>query len=325
MVNQTATDLDDLVSTSRVRALNALGMKEARAKQIMLEQQEARTGDENLTENSNETAQPATGSFPDLSESEVYNPISVQASDVSTVQQSQLRNEIPQRLEQQVFRDKLALQRLVFSNGLERASLPSNDQSSQYGYIGEPSLTTIQQEDYDQAQGFDPVAFTESQSMDMTQPNPIIQDNMQNIMQGTAHAGVNPSSDGLLGNIDDIRLSLNESANSDFAKAVDEVAQGHPLSQYVKVGTTPEVLKMLGLPDVRVTISGEVLHKVMQGKHNVTATTLKQLPSQINNPVAVMRSETQPNGYVVLTELIEQVDGDCGIAFKTNQARFRVN
>lgn len=309
MVNQTATDLDDLVSASRVRALNALGTEKARAKQIMLEQQEAKTGDENLADNLNETSQPATGSLSDLSEIEVYNPLSIQATDVSTGQQSQLRNEIPQRLEQQVFRDKLALQRLVFSNGLERASLPSNDQSSQYGYVGEPSLTTIQQEDYDQAQGFDPVAFTESQSMDMTQPNPIIRDNMQNIMQGTAHAGVNPSSDGLLGNIDDIRLSLNESANSDFAKAVDEVAQGHPLSQYVKVGTTPEVLKMLGLPDVRVTISGEVLHKVMQGKHNVTATTLKQLPSQINNPVAVMRSETQPNGYVVLTELIEQVDG----------------
>ncbi len=309
MINQTATDLDDLVSTSRVRVLNALGTEKARAKQIMLEQQEVKTGDENLTENLNETSQPATGSLSDLSESEVYNPISVQASDVSTGQQSQLRNEIPQRLEQQVFRDKLALQRLVFSNGLERALLPSNEQSSQYGYIGEPSLTTIQQEDYDQAQGFDPVAFTESQSMDMSQPNPLTQDNMQNIMQETAHNGVNPSSDGLLGNIDDIRLSLNESANSDFAKAVDEVAQGHPLSQYVKVGTTPEVLKMLGLPDVRVTISGEVLHKVMQGKHNVTATTLKQLPSQINNPVAVMRSETQPNSYVVLTELIEQVDG----------------
>ena len=309
MINQTATDLDDLVSTSRVRVLNALGTEKARAKQIMLEQQEAKSGNENLAENLNETSQPATGSLSDLSESEVYNPISVQASDVSTGQQSQLRNEIPQRLEQQVFRDKLALQRLVFSNGLERALLPSNEQSSQYGYIGEPSLTTIQQEDYDQAQGFDPVAFTESQSMDMSQPNPLTQDNMQNIMQETAHNGVNPSSDGLLGNIDDIRLSLNESANSDFAKAVDEVAQGHPLSQYVKVGTTPEVLKMLGLPDVRVTISGEVLHKVMQGKHNVTATTLKQLPSQINNPVAVMRSETQPNSYVVLTELIEQVDG----------------
>lgn len=109
-------------------------------------------------------------------------------------------------------------------------------------------------------------------------------------------------------NNDDIRFSLNERADSDFAKAVDVVSRGYPLSQHVKVGTTPEVLKMLGLPDVRVTISGEVLHKVMQGKHNVTATTLKQLPSQINNPVAVMKSETQPNGYVVLTELIEQVN-----------------
>ena len=95
---------------------------------------------------------------------------------------------------------------------------------------------------------------------------------------------------------------LNESPNSDFARAVDDVSQGHLLSKYIKVGTTPEVLKMLGLSDVRVTISGEVLHKVMQSKHNVTAETLKQLPSQINNPVAVMKSETQSNGYVVLTD-----------------------
>ena len=194
------------------------------------------------------------------------------------------------------------------SSGIDVGNI--RHQPFQYENIGDSTLSTIQQEDYSQSQGFNPGALTASQSMDMAQPNPITQDNMQNIMQETAHDGINPSSDTLLGNInDDIRLSLNESANSDFAKAVDEVAQGHPLSQYVKVGTTPEVLKMLGLPDVRVTISGEVLHKVMQGKHNVTATTLKQLPSQINNPVAVMRSETQPNSYVVLTELIEQVDG----------------
>ena len=321
MVNQTATDLDDLVSASRVRALNALGMKEARAKQIMLEQQEARTGDENLAENSNETAQPATGSFPDLSESEVYNPISVQASDVSTVQQSQLRNEIPQRLEQQVFRDKLALQRLVFSNGLERATRPSNDQPSQYGYVGEPSLTTIQQEDYDQAQGFDPVVFTESQSMDMAQPNPITQDNMQNIMQETAHNGVNPSSDGLLGNInDDIRLSLNESANSDFAKAVDDVVSGRVKGRFINMGTTPDVFKMIGLPDSVIFMKDDVIEKALAQQlektvlhhshpHNITAEDLKKLPSQLNNPVAIFKSDkksSNPNGYVVLTELIEK-------------------
>ena len=106
-----------------------------------------------------------------------------------------------------------------------------------------------------------------------------------------------------------IRLSLNESDNSDFAKAVDDVANGKFSSQIIEVGTTPSVLKMLGLPDANVVISGAVLKKVMLGKHNVTAETLKQLPKQINDPVAVMKSSTQQNGYVVLTELMENVNG----------------
>ena len=106
-----------------------------------------------------------------------------------------------------------------------------------------------------------------------------------------------------------IRLSLNESANSDFVKAVDDVANGKFSSQIIEVGTTPSVLKMLGLPDANVVISGAVLKKVMLGKHNVTAEILKQLPKQINDPVAVMKSSTQQNGYVVLTELMENVNG----------------
>ena len=107
----------------------------------------------------------------------------------------------------------------------------------------------------------------------------------------------------------DIRFSLNENADSDFAKAVDKIAGGEAVDKYINVGTTPSVLKILGLPDVRVTISGQVLNKVMRGKHNVTQETLKQLPNQINNPVAVMKSSTQENGYVVLTELVEREDG----------------
>lgn len=111
-------------------------------------------------------------------------------------------------------------------------------------------------------------------------------------------------------NVDeDIRLSLNESANSDFAKAVDVASQGGNIHGYIKVGTTPTVLKMIGLPDVNVTIHGSTFKKVMQDKHNVTAETLKQLPKQINNPVAVIKSETQGNGYIVLTELVEQENG----------------
>lgn len=107
----------------------------------------------------------------------------------------------------------------------------------------------------------------------------------------------------------DVRYSLNEEPNSEFARAVDTVSQGGNVQGYVNVGTTPDVLKMLGLPDVNVTIHGSTFKKVMRDKHNVTPETLKQLPKQINNPVAVMRSETQPNGYVMLTELTESENG----------------
>ena len=105
------------------------------------------------------------------------------------------------------------------------------------------------------------------------------------------------------------RFSLNENSDSPFAKAVDMVAQGGNVSGYVNVGTTPSVLKMLGLPDVKVSIHSSTFKKVMGGKHQVTPETLKQLPQQINNPIAVMRSSTEPNGYVVLTELIERENG----------------
>ncbi|MDO4698258.1 MAG: hypothetical protein Q4A60_06240 [Pasteurellaceae bacterium] len=108
---------------------------------------------------------------------------------------------------------------------------------------------------------------------------------------------------------DDIRYSLNEDPNSSFAKAVETVAQGgKPSQQYIPMGSTPMVLKMLGIADTKVLINRDVLNKVMGDKHNVTAETLKQLPSQLNNPVAVMKSAPQATqqGYVVLTELIEE-------------------
>ena len=107
----------------------------------------------------------------------------------------------------------------------------------------------------------------------------------------------------------DFRLSLNESADSDFAKAVDTTIQGgKPSRQYIPMGTTPDALKMLGLPDTKVLVSRDVLRKVMLDKHNVTAETLKQLPKQINHPIAIMKSAPQAthDGYVVLTELLEK-------------------
>nr|WP_272903541.1 LPD38 domain-containing protein [Neisseria lisongii] len=110
-------------------------------------------------------------------------------------------------------------------------------------------------------------------------------------------------------NNDDIRFSLNEAEDSAFARAVDRVANGYKGSEkrFVQMGTTPDVLKMLGLPDTKVSLRESVLNKVMGGKHHLTAADMKQLPHQLNNPVAVMKSAAQASrdGYVVLTEIQE--------------------
>ena len=112
---------------------------------------------------------------------------------------------------------------------------------------------------------------------------------------------------------DTIRLSLNESANSDFAKAVDKIANGKRGrdDRFLNMGTTPPVFKMLGLKEVKIAMRENVIDKALF-KHSVSVDDLKQIPAQINNPIAVMRSNpssTNPNGLVVLTELNEVVNG----------------
>lgn len=113
-----------------------------------------------------------------------------------------------------------------------------------------------------------------------------------------------------------LKFSLNESPDSAFARAVDDVVGRKVSRGFVKMGTTPDVLKMLGLPDVKIRISPKTIEKVMgeylgiaKGAHshihNLTPEAVKQLPEQINNPVAVFKSSTVRGGYVVLTELTE--------------------
>ncbi|MGX2956455.1 ADP-ribosyltransferase-containing protein [Ursidibacter arcticus] len=107
--------------------------------------------------------------------------------------------------------------------------------------------------------------------------------------------------------------SLNENADSDFAKAVDAVANGErTATTEIVLGTTPDVLKMLGVDEANVIMHARTLQKDMIGKHSVSAEAMKQLPKQMNDPVAVMRSRgssTNPDAYLVLTELKEVENG----------------
>lgn len=108
---------------------------------------------------------------------------------------------------------------------------------------------------------------------------------------------------------ENVRLSLNESANSDFTKAVDDVfgsTNTKLKAESIYLGTTPKALIESGLDDLPMFMNKQKLVKIKHEHPEMTADLLKQIPQQINNPVAVFKNtkEGSPNNsYVVLTEL----------------------
>lgn len=108
-------------------------------------------------------------------------------------------------------------------------------------------------------------------------------------------------------------FSLSEDPNSEFAKAVEAIANGErSATSEISLGTTPDVLKMLGIDDANVVIHAKTLQKDMIGKHSVSAEAMKQLPKQLNDPIAVVQSRpdsTNPKAYLMLTELKEIENG----------------
>ena len=112
---------------------------------------------------------------------------------------------------------------------------------------------------------------------------------------------------------------LNEGPDTPFTRAVDDVVSGNVSAGYIVLGTTPDVLQMLGVPQGKVRISGGTIEKAMakyigrphnydQNDHWVRPGDLKQLQSQMNDPIAIFQSATNAHSLVVLTELYEYED-----------------
>lgn len=108
---------------------------------------------------------------------------------------------------------------------------------------------------------------------------------------------------------ENVRLSLNESADSDFTKAVDDVfgsTNTKVKAESIYLGTTPKALIESGLDDLPMFMNKQKLAKIKHEHPEMTADLLKQIPQQINNPVAVFKNTkdgSPNNSYVVLTEL----------------------
>ncbi|HEH9767282.1 TPA: hypothetical protein SID20_002403, partial [Pasteurella multocida] len=67
------------------------------------------------------------------------------------------------------------------------------------------------------------------------------------------------------------KFSLNEEPSSSFAKAVDRLENAGPSNpkRYINMGTTPPVLKMLGLSEVKIAMRESVIKKALF-EHSVT-------------------------------------------------------
>lgn len=106
----------------------------------------------------------------------------------------------------------------------------------------------------------------------------------------------------------DIRFSLNENADSDFAKAVDDVFNSSETrfdnNRWIELGTTPEALIQSGITEEPMYINFAKIGNIKNDHPEMTADVLKQIPKELNNPVAVFKNtKGKSNSYVVLTEL----------------------
>ena len=99
-----------------------------------------------------------------------------------------------------------------------------------------------------------------------------------------------------------------------YAKEIDDVFTGKAKDgAFVELGETPAILQRLGAKSRKLTMTQDTARKIaypagykiggksMGGKHNLGIPALKKLPEQLENPMAVLKSKTQPNSFVVLT------------------------
>jgi diguanylate cyclase (GGDEF)-like protein len=85
-------------------------------------------------------------------------------------------------------------------------------------------------------------------------------------------------------------------------KSIDDLRSFVPPMEVTRM---PAVMKALGVRDLPVMVSRDVLRKASNGvKHDVSLKTLERLPEELNDPVAVFVSDSHPkDAFVALTEL----------------------
>lgn len=87
-----------------------------------------------------------------------------------------------------------------------------------------------------------------------------------------------------------------------------------PSHKAIVVGDTPQILQDHGAGALQLTMPQSAVRKIaypkgyMGGQHNLGFYALEQMPEQLSNPVAILKSASQKDSVVVLTELLDPVN-----------------
>lgn len=105
------------------------------------------------------------------------------------------------------------------------------------------------------------------------------------------------------------------------------IYSGEKLNNPMVVGATPDIYRQYGAKADTITISPKTIEKIVfpenyleyKGKHNLGETGLSQIPTQIANPTAILRSNTDGDGSLVIETNMQDYRGDpIVVALKLN-------
>lgn len=101
----------------------------------------------------------------------------------------------------------------------------------------------------------------------------------------------------------DMRYSIGEGDAQRFKNELQDYIDGELDKRHVfKLGTTPEVMRLVGAEDLPVELSASVLER-KEAKHSLILENLSNLPEELADPIAVMQSSTIPDAITLITEL----------------------
>ena len=102
--------------------------------------------------------------------------------------------------------------------------------------------------------------------------------------------------------------------NGNFSEQVDKYVSGKlKSSDTLYLGNTPDIIQKLGISDNPITMNQSKLRKLLtesnsntDNLHGLSKEIVKRIPESISNPLNILKSSTQDNSIVIITDLADK-------------------